>query len=75
MPDIDHDILVRIAQDVADIKKEIEGNGRPGLRDRVTAVETLMQERDRTALKAGSLGAAGTIILGALLEWFRQKGV
>ena len=70
----DHDILVRIAGDITDIKREIEGNGRPGLRDRVTAIETRQDERDKTVFKASGLTAIGTVAVGAILEWLSKKG-
>ena len=58
----DHDILVTLAADVKDIKRAVEGNGQPGLIERVTTLEALL-----TKIK---YGAAATFAAALLAKVF-----
>lgn len=71
MTDEERDALLSVmASDLGRVVKAIEGNGRPGLNDRMTAVETRLNERDRTAMKVG-IGSAGiTAVVTAILAHF-----
>lgn len=59
----DHELLLLIAADVADLKKAIEGNGQPGIHTRLAQVEAISGERKKAAAGGGVVGAVIALIV------------
>lgn len=57
----EHELLLLVAHDVAEIKEAISGNGQPGLLTRVAHLEG--QGDNKTAAKGGMIGVAASLVL------------
>lgn len=65
-----------IIEMMSDFQYDLDGNGRPGLKDRLTAVETKVEERTpRTAQVGGIVVGSGavTVLVNFLMAWLGQK--
>ena len=67
----DRQLLILLYEDVEDIKTKLGGNGQPGMSDRLTVVETRLDERTSKA-KPVAYGGLGLIAYIAA-EWLRAK--
>lgn len=73
--DFEQDVLERLSAiqtEVKDLKKSIDGNGRPGIADRLTKAETLLEERTGASSKqVAGVSAGVSSLLFALMELFK----
>ena len=68
--------LTTLIELVSDLQADLDGNGRVGIKDRLTRVETRVEERTSpskaTMAGIGALGGAVTMLVDFLREWMAK---
>ncbi len=71
----DHDLLVAINVKVSRIERELFGNGQSGFDDRLTVVETKVDERTERKRHVYGAGSVGAVLVGVGGLVLRYLGV